>query len=177
NELATVRNEFENWQDKFYRQERRYHQVVAAQKKEIEQLTNRVKELETEKPYNREEIDLREEINQLKEMLAEQEQEFVEEVDQFEAVANQKLQELEKFYRDQIAQLKVQGSDQYSQEQLASMAFNSQEVYEQAKLSLAQAREQTFGILHKIGSQSDSPNRHDAAANASANANANANAN
>ncbi|ETO09336.1 hypothetical protein RFI_28053, partial [Reticulomyxa filosa] len=177
NELATVRNEFENWQDKFYRQERRYHQVVAAQKKEIEQLTNRVKELETEKPYNREEIDLREEINQLKEMLAEQEQEFVEEVDQFEAVANQKLQELEKFYRDQIAQLKVQGSDQYSQEQLASMAFNSQEVYEQAKLSLAQAREQTFGILHKIGSQSDSPNRHDAAANANANANVNANAN
>jgi len=49
-------------------------------------------------PHQREEMDLREEIDHLKEMLAEQEKEFVDEVDQFETVANQKLQELEKFF-------------------------------------------------------------------------------
>ncbi|ETO17194.1 hypothetical protein RFI_20138 [Reticulomyxa filosa] len=155
-ELGIVRDEFEKFKNQTHYQEQKLHDTLEIKNQHIEQLTSRVKSLEAEKLeggfgrdlQNREEDDLREEINQLKEMLADQEKEFVAEVEQFEMVANQKLQELERFYRAQIDELNAKlGNDQFSKQQLESMTSSHKEIYEQTKMSLAQAMEQTFTVL------------------------------
>ncbi|ETO17789.1 hypothetical protein RFI_19523 [Reticulomyxa filosa] len=106
-----------------------------------------MKELEHQKyQYEHDETEIRKETQQLKESLSRQESVFIGSLDTFAKVSFQKLDEIEKYYRQHIGEL----NRPLSQEQLATAMANRKDVFEKIKLALEQERQQALFVVSSI---------------------------